>query len=206
MATRGVLAELAARYQADNGQAVIAEAGGGVDVARRVRDGEAADVVVLADNAIERLISDGALRAGTPLPDIATEEALKRAVLAAATVSYSTGPSGDYLENMFDRWGILEQLRERIVVPPPGVPVAQMVAEGRAELGFQQRSELMNKPGITLAGLLPPDIQLITTFSGAVATASPQPDAAQHLLDWLVCDDVADAKRAFGLEPSARKS
>jgi len=113
-----------------------------VDVARRVQAGEALDVVVLASNAIDKLIADGkalagsrvdlvksgvaiAVRAGAARPDIDTEEAVKCAVQAAKTLSYSTGPSGVYLEKMFERWGILADLRSRIVVPPPGVPVGR---------------------------------------------------------------------------------
>ena len=100
---------------------------------------------------------------------------MKRAVLAAKTLSYSTGPSGVYLEKMFERWGILEQIRSRIVVPPPGVPVGSLVAKGTAELGFQQLSELMNLEGITVLGPLPPAIQTITTFSGGVSANCAPP-------------------------------
>src|SRR5690348_7595082 len=109
MATREVLNELAARYERDTGQKIATEAAGGVDVAKRVQNGEAVDIVVLASNAIDKLIADGkvlpgrvdlvqsgvsiAVRAGAPRPDVSSEEALKRAVLAAKTLSYSTGPS-----------------------------------------------------------------------------------------------------------------
>ena len=140
MATREVLNELAARFERDAHQKVLTEAGGGVDVAKRVQNGEAVDIVVLASNAIDKLIADGkvlagsrvdlvqsgvsiAVRAGAARPDVSSEEAVKRAVLNAKTVSYSTGPSGVYLEKMFARWGILEDIRARIVVPPPGKPV-----------------------------------------------------------------------------------
>ena len=217
MATREVLAELVSQYQRITAQPVTVEAAGGVDVARRVQGGETVDVVVLASDAIDKLIADGkvltgsrmdivksgvavAVRASAQRPPIDSEEAVKRAVLAAKTLSYSTGPSGTYLEKMFARWGILESIRSRIVVPPPGVPVASLVAEGRADLGFQQLSELMNRPGVDVIGLLPPAIQNVTTFSGGIAAACRLPKAAGALLTYLASSAVAEVKQRFGLD------
>jgi molybdate transport system substrate-binding protein len=217
MATREVLVELALQYQRISSQPVIAEAAGGVDVARRVQEGETMDVVVLAADAIEKLITTGrvlagsrvdlvksgvavAVRAGARRPVIHTEEAVKHAVLAATTLSYSTGPSGVYLEKTFARWGILDDIRSRIVVPPPGIPVASMVADGRAELGFQQLSELMNRPGVDVIGPLPPAIQSVTTFSGGIATVCSRPNAARALLDYLASPSALEVKQRFGLD------
>jgi molybdate transport system substrate-binding protein len=139
-----------------------------------------------------------AVRAGAHRPVIDSEDAVKRAVLAAKTLSYSTGPSGVYLEKMFARWGILDDIRSRIVVPPPGIPVASLVADGRAELGFQQLSELMNRPGIEVIGPLPPAIQSLTTISGGIAVACSQPEAARALLAYLASPATADVKQKFG--------
>ncbi len=218
MATRELLAALAQQYQRDSGIVVEADAAGGVEVARRISEGEAADVVVLAANAIDKLIAEGRIigsrvdlvRSGialavakdAPRPPIATEQDVKAAVQAAPSLSYSTGPSGVYLEKLFARWGILEDVRPRIVVPPPGVPVGSLVADGRAALGFQQHSELMNLAGITLLGPLPDAIQSLTTFSGAVCAASAQRAAAAALLDFLAAPCVPAPKRAFGMEPA----
>jgi molybdate transport system substrate-binding protein len=217
MATRELLAALAARYGEQAGQAVNAEAGGGVDVARRVEQGEAFDVVVLASNAIDKLIAGGkvlpgrvdvvesgvaiAVRAGARRPSVATEEDVRRAVQSAASLSYSTGPSGVYLEQLFQRWGILDEVRPRIVVPPPGVPVGSLVAQGRAELGFQQLSELMNLPGIDVLGPLPPAIQTLTVFSGGVCAGSADPAASRALLDFLASPATVQLKRSHGMAP-----
>jgi molybdate transport system substrate-binding protein len=217
MATRELLAELAAQYQRATGVTVVAEGSGGVEVARRVGAGEAiADVVVLASNAIDKLISEQrvqgsrvdlvrsgvavAVRAGAVRAPIDTEAAVKAAVLAAPTLSYSTGPSGVYLEKLFERWGVLEQIRPRIVVPPPGVPVGSLVADGQAALGFQQLSELINLQGITVLGPLPDAIQSLTTFSGGVCTSSVHADEARALLDFLAAPAALPAKQRFGME------
>ena len=217
MATRELLSELSAQYQRATTQPVSNEAAGGVDVAKRVQAGEPVDVVILASNAIDKLIADGkllpgsrvdlvksgvavAVRAGAPQPDVGTEEAVKRAVQAAKTLSYSTGPSGVYLEKLFERWGILEQIRSRIVVAPPGVPVGSLVAGGAAELGFQQLSELLTLPGICVLGPLPASIQTITIFSGGISAKSGNPQAARALLEFMASPVSADTKLRHGME------
>ena len=217
MATREVLAELVSQYQRITAQPVTADAAGGVDVAKRVQGGEMVDVVVLASDAIDKLIAEGkllagsrvdivksgvavAVRGGAQRPPIDSEEAVKQAVLATKTLSYSTGPSGVYLEKIFARWGILDRIRSRIVVPPPGVPVASLVADGRAELGFQQLSELMNRPGIEVLGPLPPAIQSVTTFSGGIAAACSRPESADALLAYLASPAAVETKRRYGLD------
>jgi molybdate transport system substrate-binding protein len=219
MATRELLAALAAQFAQRTGQPVQAQAAGGIDVAGRVEQGEAFDVVVLASNAIDKLMASGkvlpgsrrdlvesgvaiAVRAGAARPAIATEEDVKAAVLAASTLSYSTGPSGVYLEKLFERWGILELIRSRIVVPPPGTPVGSLVATGRAALGFQQLSELMNLDGIAVLGPLPSAIQTLTVFSGGICAASKRPDAGRTLLDYMASAEAADIKRRHGMEPA----
>lgn len=217
MATAELLGELAAQYQRHAGIEVQAEAGGGLLVLQRIQSGQAADVVVLAANVIDKLLAEGrllpgsrldlvrsgiavAVRAGAAKPSIADEAAVCQAVLAARSLSFSTGPSGVYLEKLFERWGILQQIRARIVVPPPGVPVGSLLAAGTVELGFQQRSELQSLAGIEILGALPPSIQLITVFSGGVSAQSADPDAARALLQFLASPAVAPIKRRFGMD------
>ena len=185
MATRQLLAELCDRWQATSGIEVAVESVGGVDAAKRVQAGEAFDGVVLAADAIEKLIAGGhavagsrvdlvqssvavAVKAGTPLPDISTEAALRRAIAAAPAIGYSTGPSGVALVKLFERWGMLDALQNRIVQAPPGVPVGSLVASGAVALGFQQLSELMSLEGITVVGVLPEAVAITTVFSAAV--------------------------------------
>ncbi|WP_205758144.1 substrate-binding domain-containing protein [Macromonas bipunctata] len=219
MATRQVLADLVQAYTAQTGVPVAIESVGGVDAAKRVQAGEAFDVVILASDAIDKLQATGhvlagskvdvvhsgtavAVRVGAALPDLSSADAVRAAVLAARSVSYSTGPSGVALAQLFERWGIAPQVQDRIVTPPPGVPVGLLVARGEVELGFQQLSELIHVEGITVVGPLPPEIQITTTFSAAVCVTSAQPDAVRGLLAFLCSDAAADAKRRQGMEPA----
>ncbi len=219
MATRQLLAELLAAYEQRIGTAVAMESVGGVDAARRVQAGEAFDVVVLASDAIAKLEAAGhvlagskvdlvhsgvavAVRAGAALPGLSSEEAVKQAVLAASTIGYSTGPSGVALARLFERWGIADQVAQRTVQAPPGVPVGSLVAKGEVALGFQQLSELMHLEGITVAGPLPPAIQITTTFSAGVCATSKQQEAVRRMLDFLASPDTVDAKRRQGMDPA----
>ena len=219
MATRQALADAADLWRRRRGTAVAFEAVGGVSAAERVRQGEAFDVAVLAADAIDRLAAAGSLVAGSDValalsdvaiavrqgaarPAIDSERALRDAVLAAPSVGWSTGPSGTALKALFERWGVAEALRERLVQAPPGVPVGALVARGEAALGFQQLSELMHLEGIDVIGPMPPGLEIVTTFSGAVCAASAQPDGAHALLDFLRSPACAEAWRRNGMRPA----
>ena len=221
MATKSVLADLTLAYLAQTGVTVQIESVGGVDAVKRVQAGEAFDMVLLASDAIERLIASGhvqhdtrcdwvrspvavAVQAGAARPDLSHEAAVKAAVLASPTLSYSTGPSGVYLEKLFERWGIADEVKARIVVPPPGTPVGALVASGKAALGFQQLSELMALPGIDVLGTLPADVAFITTFSSGILTAiandTVRMAAVQSFLQFLASAGVEDVKRKQGMD------
>ncbi|MCZ8292293.1 MAG: substrate-binding domain-containing protein [Hylemonella sp.] len=219
MATRQVLAELVDAYQRHSGQRVAIESVGGVDAAKRVATGEAFDVVILASDAIDKLIAAGhvlagskvdlvhsgvavAVRKGAPQPDISSEDAVRQAILAARNISYSTGPSGVALAKLFERWGIAEQIKDRIVTPPPGIPVGSLVAKGEVALGFQQLSEMLNLGGLAVLGPLPPAIQITTTFSAGVCASSQQAEAVRAMLGYMASPAAAEAKRRQGMDPA----
>jgi molybdate transport system substrate-binding protein len=219
MAMRQVLADLASDYERQSGSQVTVVAVGGVDAARRVRDGEAFDFVTLASDAIEQLAAAGrvdaatradlarsgiaiAIRAGARRPDVSGELEVRAAVLNARSIGYSTGPSGAHLERLFGRWGIADTIAPRLVQASPGVPVAELVARGDAELGFQQLSELLHAPGIEVIGMLPPAIQGVTVFSAAVCTASTHRAATVALISFLASAKADATMHRHGMEPA----
>jgi molybdate transport system substrate-binding protein len=142
-----------------------------------------------------------AVPAGARRPDLTSGQAVRDAVLAARKIGYSTGPSGRHLTNLFERWGIAATIAPRTVEAPPGVAVGTLVARGDVDLGFQQLSELMHLPGIDVVGTLPPEIQEITVFSGAVCVSSARHAAAKALLAFCTSPAADAAKRDHGMEP-----
>ncbi|MDI9333149.1 MAG: substrate-binding domain-containing protein [Cytophagales bacterium] len=222
LATKHVLLALAAQYQHDTGTPVNIETIGGVDAAKRVAasgaSGEAIDLIFLGSDAIDQLIAAGhvrqgsrvdwvkstvavAVRSGAAKPDIGTEDAVKAAVIAAPSISYSTGPSGVYLAKLFARWGIADEVHAKLVQAPSGVPVGSLVASGRVALGFQQLSELLGMDGIDVLGNLPEAIACITTFSSGIPTSrdAAASQLAQGFQSFLAAKRTEAFKQKYGM-------
>ena len=123
-------------------------------------------------------------------------------MLDARRICYSTGPSGDHLKALCETWGFTNSVLARALVAPPGVPVATVVANGEADLGFQQLSELISQPGVEVVGPLPPEIQAVTVFSAGVASKSSDPEAARALVAFMTSAETAGTKRRYGMEPA----
>ncbi|SFY43294.1 substrate-binding domain-containing protein [Streptomyces atratus] len=217
MATRSILAELSEHIRLTHGLPVRFEAGGGVEIARRVREGAEADLLVLADGALTALEKDGYLLAGTarplwisqvvaavpegsPVPVLGSESDLRAVLRSAKKIAYSTGPSGTALIDLISRLGLADELSDRQVQAPPGVPAGSLLSSGQADLAFQQHSELMDLPGVAIVGPLPGDTAISSTFSGGVlASAASQPSRALEVLDLLGSDTASRTARARGM-------
>ena len=219
MATRLLLADLADLAGRAHGIEVRFESGGGVEIARRVREGAVVDVLVLADDAMRKLEAEGQLASGSvrplfvsqvvaavadgaPRPALDSEDDLRAALVAATKVAYSTGPSGTALVDLVSRWGLDDEVGPKLVQAPPGVPVGTFLAEGNADLAFQQRSELANVPGVVVLGPLPGEAAITSVFSGGVIATSAQPDASRQLLDLLASEEAAATVEAHGMHPA----
>jgi molybdate transport system substrate-binding protein len=219
MATRHILTDLAKAYELMNGIRVDIRSMGGVEAAKLVRSGEPTDVVVLASKVMEGLEAEGhivkgsimdfarseiaiAVTAGAPRPQVASEQAVRQAMLEARRICYSTGPSGDHLKALCQKWGVAESVLGRALMAPPGVPVASLVARGEADLGFQQLSELIGQPGIEVLGPLPPEIQAVTIFSAGLSSASHEREAARAVVAYMASAETGDTKRRYGMEPA----
>ena len=219
MATRHILADLARDYEARKGTHVDIRSMGGVEAAKLARAGEATDIVVLASKVMASLEAEGhlakgatrdfarseigiAVRSGSRPPSIETEQAVKQAMLDARRICYSTGPSGDHLKALCEKWGFADSVLARALVAPPGTPVATLVAKGEADLGFQQLSELIGQLGVEVVGPLPPGIQAVTMFAAGVASRSADPEGARALVAFLASPETAGAKRRYGMAPA----
>ena len=187
-----------------------------VQMMTRLKGGETVDLVILTAASLDELVTAGiianrvdlarsgigiAVRAGAAKPDISAGEAVKRAVLAAKSVVYSTGPSGIYLAGLFERMGIAGPVKAKLK-QVQGEPAGGVVARGEAEIGFQQMSELLPVPGIDIVGPLPPDIQQITAFSAGLHVAAKEADAAKALVRFLTAPAAAPVIRKKGMEPA----
>ena len=216
MATRQLLAELARVNASVAGTPLALESVGGVDAARRVQAGEPFDLVFLAADAIAKLIARGhvikdscvdlvrsqvavAVKSGATVPSIATAADVRQAVVSAASVGYSTGPSGSAMLALLERWGILAEVQPKLRQAPAGVPVAAMVASGEVALGFQQRSEMIDAPGIQVIGDLPAEIAIVTVFSGGLCSVSKRSDEARALLLEFASPRYAAIKHQHGM-------
>jgi molybdate transport system substrate-binding protein len=188
-------------------------------IPNRVRAGEAVDVVILPDDALNQLIRDGhiasgsrlplatssigmAVKSAAPKPDISSVNALKRTLLEAKSIAYSSQVSGQYLSNeLFPRLAIADQIRSK-TKRIERERVGAVVARGEAEIGFQQISELLPIPGIDYVGPLPAEVQRVTLFSAGVAMGSKNLDAARRFIRFLVSPDAAAPTKTSGLEPA----
>jgi len=219
LAIRGAYLELVPAFQRQSKEKVETQWLGMADIRKRMLSGELTDVVIGSATLIEDLINGGSLdsrsrvniaksevgaavRAGARKPDLGTVDAFKSALLAARSIVYSSGPSGIYLAELFQRLGLAEALKAKAVQAPPGVLVGELVASGKFELCFQQIPELRQVRGIDYVGRLPREIQLSTVFAGAVHSRSSHTAAGNELLRHLTSREAQRVLRKHALDPA----
>jgi molybdate transport system substrate-binding protein len=216
---KSVMVDLVPAFERTSGTKVTITWGATNSLLKDLEGGAAGDLAILTAEAIDDLISGGrvvagsrvdlarsgigvAVRKGAKRPDIASPEALKRALLAAGSVAHSkSGMSGIYFPTVLARLGIADAMKAKIVIPDPGTPIGEVVAKGDAEIGIQQISELLPVAGIEIVGPLPAALQKITTFSAGVLTAAKAPDVAAALLKFVAAEAPRLLKQK-GLEPA----
>ena len=218
-AMKEIVLELLPEFERSSGNKVIANWAGSADIRKRIGAGEAFDLVIVGASDVDAFIKKGkmtpgsridiarsgvgvAIKAGAPRPDIGSSEALKKALLSAKAVAFSTGPSGAHVQRVFERLGIAGEMRERSRQTPPGVRVAEYLASGEADLGFQQISEFIHETGIDFLGPLPADIQNITEYSSGIPVASDAAEPAKALQAFLSAPAAASVIKKNGMEPA----
>ena len=224
-ALSAALRELAPIFERASGVTLVMVSGGSVagatdSIPDRLRRGERTDVLIMAAAGIDDLAKAGrvvagsrvdlarssigiAIRAGTPKPDISSVDALKRTLLNAGSVAYSSSVSGVYVSTeLFARLGIADQMRAKSR-RVESEPVAVVVARGEVEIGFQQISELRPVAGVEVIGPLPTEVQRVTVFSAAAATSSANPAGGRALIAFLASPAASAAIARSGMDPIA---
>jgi molybdate transport system substrate-binding protein len=192
---------------------------------KRLQAGETADVLILNRAGMDAMIRDGrvlagsettlassatalAVKAGASRPDISTQEALKRTLLAARAISYSDpaagGASGIYFAKLIERLGIEKEINAKTKYPPPAGLCGDLLVSGEVELAVQQKPELLQVPGIEILGLLPGELHMVTVFVACVEKSSAEAATGKALIDLLRSPEAAVVFRARGLDPAAR--
>ncbi len=217
-AIEGAYRELVPQFERVTGHKVTTVFTGTLDVQKRIAAGEAYDLIIMSGSDLDKFIATGkvvsgsrvdlaksgvgaAVRPGAIKPDIRTTDGLKRALLSARSIGYSTGPSGQIVTSMFQQMGIADQIKDKLKQTPTGVFVGTLLATGEADIGFQQVSELMTFAGIDYLGPLPADVQQYTTFSGGIQSGAKEPDAARAWIRFIAAPAAAPAFRKRGMEP-----
>jgi molybdate transport system substrate-binding protein len=215
-AVREPYRELVPAFENSTGHKVRIDWGGTVEIVERVGGGEIADFVIIPAGRIDDFVKQGrlvnridlarsgvgaAVGSGAPRPDISSAVALRSTLLAAKSIVLSSGPSSVYLPTLFQKMGIADQLKPKIIQIGPGLPVGEAVARGEGEIGFTQMSELMSVKGINYLGPLPAEVQFITVFSAGLHAAAPAPEAARALIRFLTAPEAAPVLERHGMEP-----
>lgn len=218
-AVKGSVQDVTSRFEKTSGHKVVITWGGTEAITKRVSGGDVFDVVIIAAPNINKLMEEGkivrgsrtdfaksgigvAIRTGLPRPDISTAGSVKQAVLKANSVAYSSGPSGFYLTDLFKRLGIADQIKDKVKQPASGVQVADLLARGEADLGFQQISELIHAKNIDYLGPLPNEIQNVTVWSAGLHSSTLAPDAAKAFMKLLSAPESASIIKKTGMDPA----
>jgi molybdate transport system substrate-binding protein len=218
LALKGAVISLAGQYEAAGGARIDADFAPTVGLLERLRAGEGADILILTQQGLADLVSQGtvvrescvdlarslvgiAVKAGSAHPDIATEAALRATLLGARAVAYSRiGASGIFFAQLIEQLGIAREVNERACITPSGFTAERLVS-GEADLAVQQLSELKQVAGIEIVGPIPRELQIPAVFSAGRMTASVRVATADALLKYLASPEVAPVLRESGLEP-----
>jgi molybdate transport system substrate-binding protein len=216
--TRMIVEEIGPQFERATGHRLVVVTDVAAAIKRRIEAGEPFDLAVLVDFQTDELIKKGklaadaradimkagigvAVRRGAPIPDISTVEAFEQTLLAAKSITYlKEGASTIYLDRLFARMGIADQLREK-TMKPETESVSEAVAAGDVELGMIVIPNILSVPGAQLVGLIPEAIQSYIVFTAAVAANSPNQQAARDLIAFMRSPAAISAIKAKGMSP-----
>jgi len=217
-ATEQAYRELVPQFERATGHRITTIFTGTLDADKRLAAGWAYDLLIMSGPSIDEHLKDGKLvagsrvdlaksgvgvgvKAGASKPDIHTTDALRKTILGAKSIGYSTGPSGLYVLKLFQRLGVADQVKPKLKQTATGVFVGSIIASGEVEIGFQQVSELGQYPGVDFVGPLPADLQELTIFSSGITRNAKQADAARAWVRYLTGPEAVQAFTKRGMQP-----
>jgi molybdate transport system substrate-binding protein len=218
-ALKSSMEELAPQFEKTSAHKLSLTFGAAAEIKTSIEKGAAVDVAILTTAVTDDLVKEGKLtaagradiarsgagvaaRKGAPKPDISTTDAFKHALIDAKSIAYvEAGATAPYIKSLFERLGIADQVRGKLKPQPTSNPAAQAVANGEAELGITQISEILPYVGAELVGPLPAEVQLYTVYPAAVAAGTKEPDAAKALIKFLTAPAAIAVLKAKGLSP-----
>jgi molybdate transport system substrate-binding protein len=218
-ALKSTMEELAPQFEKASAHRLVITFGAAAEIKTSIEKGAAVDVAILTTAVTDDLVKEGKLtaagradiarsgagvaaRKGAPKPDISTTEAFKHALIDAKSIAYvEAGATAPYIKSLFERLGIADQIKSKLKPQPTSNPAAKAVANGEAELGITQISEILPYAGAELVGPLPADVQLYTVYPAAVAADTKEPDAAKALIKFLTAPAAIAVLKAKGLNP-----
>jgi len=210
-----VLGTLMPMFEGATGHKVKISFKGGPAVTADVKQG-AADLVIIGTDAVDQLAASGdvmgngktllmiskvgiAVKAGAPKPDVSTPDKLKAALLAAKTVGYSQGASGQHFETIIQKLGIADAVKSKAVVVQ-GRPVGAAVASGEAEIGVQQVAELRPVRGVDQFGEMPGDLQKQIPYSAGIPAKAKDAATARALVSFLRSEAAQEVLKRKGMD------
>jgi molybdate transport system substrate-binding protein len=218
-ATEQSYRELVPQFEKATGHKVTTIFTGTLDADKRVAANEQHDLLIMSQSSIDAHVKGGkvvqgsrvdlarsgvavGVKTGAPKPDISSVDALKRTILNAKSIGYSTGPSGNYIITLFEKLGVLDQVKPKMKQTATGVFVGSIIASGEVEIGFQQVSELSQYEGVDYVGPLPAEVQNYTTFSSGILSNARQVEAARALVRYITSPQAGAVYRKRGMEPA----
>jgi molybdate transport system substrate-binding protein len=218
IATREAYLELLPQFEKASGHKVTTTWSGTTAIMKTMAAGnEQHDLIVISSTEMDELITQAkvvagsradlsksgigiGVRAGAKRPDVSSSDALKKALIEAKTVGYTSGPSGVYMASLIERMGIAPEVQAKFRSVPSGGTIGTIVASGDCEIGFQQVSELVHIPGVDYIGPLPAEVQRVTVFSIGLQTGAPNPGPAKALVAFLTTPAAVAVMQKHGLE------
>ena len=214
-----VLNEIGPQFERNTGHKLNVVSGIAGTLADRIIAGEPFDIFIGPPVQVDRVVQSNKaiaetrtpiarsgigveVRAGAPKPDISSVEAFKSALLNAKSIGYlrQEGSSGAYLHRLFERLGIADAIRAKVVRPETDI-VSELVAKGEIEIGLVVTTQIMTTPGVELVGPLPGEIQSFIRWSGVIGTNSAAPLMAKDLLKFLAGPTAVPVLKSQGMEP-----